>query len=140
MTLSTSAVAVYCCSDSRRSSVLTRNSRSSHGFLDRDDGLGRELLQQRDLLFRKQPLFLPEDHDVADHTLVLEQRFGEKATCAAEVDQRAAVRFAFAIGIRLDQIGDFDNRFAVQQALTIPWRRLCFCIARSASGGSRICR
>ena len=51
MTLSTSAVAVCCCSDSRSSLEQPR-------VLDGDDGLGGEVLNQLDLLVGERPHLL----------------------------------------------------------------------------------
>ena len=115
MTLSTSAVAVCCCSDSLKSSVLSRSSRSSRVFSMAMTAWAANCFSSVICFSEKRPLLLPEDHDVADHALVLEQRHGEKATRAPEIDQRPAVGFALAIGIRLEEIGDFDDRFALQQ-------------------------
>src|SRR6267142_5474490 len=86
------------------------------GVLDGDHCLGGELLQQCDLLLRKRPILLSEDHDVADHALVLEQRYGEQVTRAADIDQRTAAGVAAAIGLGVDQVRDFDMWLSLQQA------------------------
>ena len=63
MTLSTSAVAVCCCSD-------TRNSLSSHVCLDGDDGLLRKVGDQFDLLVSEGTHFLAINRNGANQRIV----------------------------------------------------------------------
>ena len=98
------------------------------GILDGDDGLGGELLEKRDLLVREALRFLPENHDAADHALVLQQRHGQKAARAPEIDQGAAVRLARTVSIRLQQVDELDMRLTFQQTSR--------CCSRSVVQGS----
>src|SRR5262249_50353006 len=90
MTFSMSAVTVCCCRDSR-------SSFEQAGVLDGDDGLGGEILHQRDLLVGKRPDFLPEDDDTADQYIVLEHRHAKCGTRAAELDYH--VRDSLSVGV-----------------------------------------
>jgi hypothetical protein len=47
---------------------------------DCDDGLSRELFQERYLLLRETRRLLAKDHDIADHLIVLQERNGENTT------------------------------------------------------------
>ena len=73
ITLSTSAVAVCCC---RRFAQLVEQPR----VLDRDDGLGGEVLNQLDLLVGERPDLLAVDGDRADQLVILEHRHRQGAT------------------------------------------------------------
>ena len=78
MTLSTSAVAVCCCSDSRK---LVEQPR----VLDGDDGLGSEILQQSNLPILKRPDFLPIDENCANQLSLSEQRHGNAGSGTAKL-------------------------------------------------------
>jgi hypothetical protein len=67
MTLSTSAVAVCCCSDSR-------SSLSSRVFSNGDHGLRGEILDQLDVLGRERPDLLPVDAESPDQLVFGEHR------------------------------------------------------------------
>ena len=71
MTLSTSAVAVCCCSDFAQ---LVEQA----GVLDGDDGLGGEVRDQLDLLVGERPDLLAVDDDGADQLVVLEHRTADQ--------------------------------------------------------------
>ena len=128
ITLSTSAVAVCCCRI-RAGRQCFHATREQPRVLDGDDGLGRKLFQQGDLFVRKASFLLPEDHDVADDTFLLDQRHGEQTAGTAEVNERAAIGFAAAIGVELDEVGQFDNRLALQQARGRSARAVCHRVA-----------
>ena len=78
MTLSTSAVAVCCCSDCAQ---LVEQPR----VLDGDDGLAGEILDQLDLLVGERSDLLAVDTDRTDQLVVLEHRHGQDGPCAAEI-------------------------------------------------------
>ena len=80
MTLSTSAVAVCCCSNSAQRAQQPR-------VLDGDDSLGREARQQSDLLFGKGPAFGTVDDNGADQLVVPEHRDAHRGSCASDLDQ-----------------------------------------------------
>ena len=86
MTLSTSAVAVCCCSNSVRQLVQQPR------VLDGDDGLRGEVLHQLDLLVGERPDLLAVDDDGADQLAVLEHRHGEdvRAPPAERATRRGA--------------------------------------------------
>ena len=67
MTFSTSAVAVCCCRDCLKFVEQPR-------VLDGDDGLGGEVLHQRDLLVGERPNLLAVDDDSADQRIIFEHR------------------------------------------------------------------
>ena len=81
MTLSTSAVAVCCCSDSPQ---LVEQPR----VLDGDDGLRGEVRHQLDLLVGEWTHLLAIDRDDADQLVVLEHRHGENRTDARRYHAR----------------------------------------------------
>ena len=81
MTLSTSAVAVCCCSDFAQ---LVEQAR----VLDGDDGLGGEVLDQLDLLVGERPHLLAVDGDGADQLVLLEHRHDEQRARARGDRQR----------------------------------------------------
>src|SRR3954467_10468365 len=58
--------------------------------LHRDDGLRREVLQQRDLLIGEGAHFLPVDCENPQHSIVFAQRDCYQSTSAAKVDHRTA--------------------------------------------------
>ena len=75
MTLSTSAVAVCCCSDS---SQLVEQA----GVLDGDDGLGGEVLDQLNLLVGEWPYLLAVDGDSADQLVLLQHGYSKHGSVA----------------------------------------------------------
>ena len=77
MTLSTSAVAVCCCSDFAQ---LVEQPR----VLDGDDGLRGEVLHQLDLLVGERANLLAVDDDGADQFVVLEHRHGDQRSRAGK--------------------------------------------------------
>ena len=82
MTLSTSAVAVCCCS---RFAQLVEQPR----VLDGDDGLGGEVLHQLDLLVGERPHLLAIDDDGADQLVILEHRHRDERRDAGDARARA---------------------------------------------------
>ena len=85
MTLSTSAVAVCCCSDSQIVGALAQLVEQPR-VLDGDDGLGGEVLNQLDLLVGEWTYLLAIDDEGADQLVVLEHRHAKNSTAAAEFD------------------------------------------------------
>ena len=81
MTLSTSAVAVCCCSDFAQ---LVEQPR----VLDGDDGLAGKVRYQLDLLVGERPHLLAVDADRADQLVVLEHRHDEHRPSAGHVGER----------------------------------------------------
>ena len=77
MTLSTSAVAVCCCSDLAQFTEQPR-------VLDRDDRLRGEVLHQLDLLIGEWPHLLAIDANCANQLAVLEHRDDEQRPCAGK--------------------------------------------------------
>jgi hypothetical protein len=75
--LSTSAVAVCCCSDSLRSRLLACSSVKSRTFLDRDDGLVGERAEQIDLTIREGACCLTGNPDDADGAALVDHRHGD---------------------------------------------------------------
>ena len=73
MTLSTSAVAVCCCSDRQIVGALAQLVEQPR-ILDGDDGLGGEVLHEIDLLVGEGADLLAVDDDRADQLIVLEHR------------------------------------------------------------------
>ena len=73
MTLSTSLVAVWYSSDSWRSPVRCAQFAEQPRVLHRDDRLGGEVLQQRDLLVGERPHLLAVDCDDAEQRIILAQ-------------------------------------------------------------------
>ena len=80
ITLSTSAVAVCCCS---RFAQLVEQT----GVLDGDDGLTRKVGDQLDLLVVEWPHLLAIDRDRTEQRTLLEHRYGEGRARAAEVGE-----------------------------------------------------
>ena len=72
MTLSTSAVAVCCCRDSREIVGALAQLAKQPRVLDGDHGLLGEVLDQRDLLVGEGTDLLPEDRDRADQLVFLQ--------------------------------------------------------------------
>ena len=85
MTLSTSAVAVCCCS---RFAQFIEQSR----VLDGDDGLGGKILDQLDLLVGERPHFLAVNNDRADQFVLLEHRHPSTRSSATEFSAIALLR------------------------------------------------
>ena len=83
MTLSTSAVAVCCCSDSRSSLEQPR-------ILDGDDGLGGEVLHQFNLLICEWPHLLAVNDNCADHLVVLNHWDSDQTSRASKLDRGLA--------------------------------------------------
>ena len=90
MTLSTSAVAVCCCSDSQISCAaqLVEQAR----VLDGDDGLSGEVRDQLDLLVGERTDLLAVDGDRTDQLVVLEHRHDQQGPSAAELGERRPPR------------------------------------------------
>ena len=78
MTLSTSAVAVCCCSDSASRRVRCLHLVEQPHILDRDHGLVGEGLQQLDLLVAERPHLGAAEHDGADRFALPQQRNAER--------------------------------------------------------------
>ena len=81
MTLSTSAVAVCCCSDSR-------SSLSSRVFSMAMTAWAAKFLHQLDLLVGEWPYFLAVDDDSADQLVVLEHGHSEYVRMPRTLDAR----------------------------------------------------
>jgi hypothetical protein len=79
------------------------------GVLDRDDGLGSEVLDQLDLLVGEWADFLPVDAHGADQFVLLEHRNGNKTACTGGFDQLDHARVTINISWLLPQIGDMDH-------------------------------
>ena len=103
ITLSTSEVAVCCCSEFTQLIEQPR-------VLDSDDGLGGEVLHQLDLLVGEGADLLPVDHDGADELVVLEHRYGRVRPRPAKPPRRDG-RIAFC-----QIIGALRHGFRLQQA------------------------
>ncbi len=99
MTLSTSAVAVCCCSD-------CRNSLSSRAFSMAMTAWAAKFVHQLDLLVGEGANFLTEDGDGADQRVILEHRHGNKSSRAAKFDRRGSVdpRQRSRIGRKIDDM------------------------------------
>ena len=91
MTLSTSAVAVCCCSNSR-------SSLSRRVFSMAMTAWCGEILDQLDLLVGERPDLLAVDGDDADQLVVLEHRHDEQCADAGDVDTSARQSIAGKIG------------------------------------------
>ena len=85
MTLSTSAVAVCCCSDSRDRRCVPQLVEQPR-VLDGDDGLGSEVLYQSYLFISERPNFSAVDCDRADHLALLEHRHDDQCANAGKFD------------------------------------------------------
>ena len=93
MTLSTSAVAVCCCSDSR-------SSLSSRVFSIAMTACAAKFLHQLDLLFGERPHLLAVDADCADQFVVLEHRHGDEGAGTADVSERSDRRVTIEVSAR----------------------------------------
>ena len=91
MTLSTSAVAVCCCSDSRSSLSRRVFSMAMTAWL-------AKFVDQLDLLVGERPHLLAIDDDCPDQLVVLEHRHDECRSRAAELRRIAGVRLGSIIG------------------------------------------
>ena len=90
MTLSTSAVAVCCCSDCAQFAEQPR-------VLDGDDSLGGEVLHQLDLLVGERTNLLAVNEIAPINSFSLSMGTRERS-CAADFDGATRMRFAFEIG------------------------------------------
>src|SRR5262245_12663267 len=90
MTLSTSAVAVCCCSDSR-------SSLSSRVFSMAMTACAGEVFDKLDLLVRERPDFLPIDGNCADQLILLDHRGDKERASTGEVDESDDEGIAFAV-------------------------------------------
>src|ERR1700732_725014 len=79
--------------------------------LDRDNRLRGEVLQQRDLLVRKRPHFLPKDIDEADNRPVLAHRHIQAGPRTAEIDQGTANWVSYTVRFVVSRIGSVDECF-----------------------------
>ena len=104
MTLSTSAVAVCCCSDFAQ---LVEQPR----VLDGDDGLGGEVRDQLDLLVSERPDLLAVDADDADQAIVLEHRHDQDRSSATEISRRRQRGIALEIRRTRPHVGNLGELF-----------------------------
>ena len=102
MTLSTSAVAVCCCSEFAQ---LVEQP----GVLDGDDGLVGEVLHQLDLLVGERTNLLAIDADRADQLVLLEHRHGKTAVRSPRADVADEQRIAFQVGRFRRDIDDVNR-------------------------------
>ena len=106
MTLSTSAVAVCCCSDSR-------SSLSRRVFSMAMTAWAAKFVHQLDLLVGERSHLLAIDGDGADQLVLLEHRHGDEASRAADsLRPQGASAYAGSVAT----IGDVDHLLRVQQA------------------------
>ena len=96
--MSTSAVAVCCCRDSRQVVGARAQLAEQACILDGDDRLLREVRNELDLLFGKGLDLLTEDRDGADQFVLPEHRHDDEGARASQVDVRAPYRVALDIG------------------------------------------
>src|SRR6516225_8837077 len=89
ITLSTSAVAVCCCSDSQ----LVKQA----GVLDGNGGLRREVCDQGNLLVGEWPDFLSVDGDTADQQIVLKHGYRDQGSRAGQLYQPDGTGIALPI-------------------------------------------
>ena len=87
MTLSTSAVAVCCWSDSR-------SSLSSRVFSMAMTACAAKFVNQVDLLVSERADFLPINENSADHLALLKHRNGDNSAGASEIEEATARRIA----------------------------------------------
>ena len=104
MTLSTSDVAVCCCSEFAQFVEQPR-------VLDGDNSLGGEVLHQRDLFVGEGPNFLAGKMNDADKFVVLQHRNDQKRARARQVRQMRRCSVAFSIGRVCAEIGDVNSCF-----------------------------
>ena len=97
MTLSTSAVAVCCCSNSRKIvGALVAVRRSSRTFSMAITACAANSSSM--ICFSENGRFsLSENQHIADHALVLEQWHGEQAARTPDIDERPAIWIAVAV-------------------------------------------
>ena len=107
--------------------------------LDRDDGLGGEARDQRDLFISKGTNLLAVHDDCADQFTLLQHGDGYKRPYTAEFDGGDDVRIAFFnVELLCSQIGDMNRRFACKQATDRIFRisgRASGCKASENAGG-----
>src|SRR5262249_31125709 len=117
MTLSTSAVAVCCCSDLRSS--LRRG-----GVSIAVNASAGKILDQRNLLICEGVDFLAVDVDDTHQSALLKHRHANDGPIAPEFDTRNHVRIAFDIRLQLSDISNVDHLFAGRNARqnAIRWR------------------
>ena len=109
MTLSTSAVAVCCCSDSPQ---LVEQPR----VLDGDDGLAGEARQQLDLLVGERPHLLAIDGDRADQLVSLSIGTSEDACGRPQARPTRRARIALDIGRVGGEVGDVNDLLVCSDA------------------------
>ena len=111
MTLSTSAVAVCCCSDSANLRALTQLVEQAR-VLDGDDGLGGEVFDQLDLLVGERAHLLAVDGDGTDQLVVLEHRHDDMSSARPPVGPKAVCSASAAASSGVDQL--FGPQHAVE--------------------------
>ena len=79
------------------------------GILDGDDGLGGEILQQRDLPIGKWPHFLTVNTDFADQLAFLEHRHHKKRAYAGRLDEPHRRRIADLVRLLLGRSVTWSN-------------------------------
>src|SRR5262249_53554592 len=82
----------------------------------RDYRLGREILQQRDLLFGKRPHFLTENYNRPHQRVIFSKANREAGSCPGEVDQSAAVPVADSVDIGSRQIRHMDDSLSLEDS------------------------
>ena len=110
MTLSTSAVAVCCCSDFAQLVEQTR-------VLDGDHGLSGEIRDQLDLLVAERADLLAVDGDDADQLVVLEHRDREQGADAGDLDRGDRQWVAIEIGSAFAHVGDLHGLPGLRDAV-----------------------
>jgi hypothetical protein len=137
MTLSTSAVAVCCCSDSRR---LVEQPR----VLDGDDCLSSKICHQRDLLVIEGAHLLAVHNNCTNKFVVLQHGNCNKRSDTSNFDSGNDVWItSFSEELLSCQIGNMDNRFGCDQATErISRTRTNGCAAAKLGKGKRgiVCR
>src|SRR6516164_6825671 len=84
----------------------------------RDDSLGSEVLQQRDLFVGEGPGLLAKYRDIAEQAVVLAERHTERAPRTAKINQRTPSRIAVAIESLRHQVGGLNSPpLALQKAV-----------------------
>jgi len=84
--------------------------------LDRDDGLGREVLYQRDLFVSEWACLLPINDDSADQLPFLEHRHGKLCAKATKFHGRYEHSIAIDIGLICSNVGNVNNLFSSDEA------------------------
>src|SRR5262249_6477479 len=79
------------------------------GVLDRDDGLAREVLHQRDLLVREWPNLPAINGNQADDLVLLEHRYDEQCPDPGEFDAGNRQRVAVDVDLLRTQVSDMDR-------------------------------